>query len=104
MIQLSVQYPFQADSEFNWDYYMNNHIPMFQEKLGDAIKGVTIVKGLGGAAPDSPPTYAAMALVDFDSIETFQASFGPHAEEIVGDIPNYSTIGPVIQLSEIVSS
>ena len=37
-----------------------------------------------------------------DSIEAFQAGFGPHAREIMGDIPNYTDQTPVIQISEVV--
>ena len=37
-----------------------------------------------------------------DSVEAFQVGFGPHAGEIMGDIPNYTDIAPVIQISEIV--
>jgi hypothetical protein len=33
-----------------------------------------------------------------DSIEAFQAGFGPHAQEIMGDIPNYTDQTPVIQI------
>jgi uncharacterized protein (TIGR02118 family) len=37
-----------------------------------------------------------------DSIEAFQAGMGPHAQEIMGDIPNYTDQSPVIQISEVV--
>jgi uncharacterized protein (TIGR02118 family) len=37
-----------------------------------------------------------------DSIEAFQAGFGPHAREIMGDIANYTDIAPVMQISEVV--
>jgi uncharacterized protein (TIGR02118 family) len=37
-----------------------------------------------------------------DSIEAFQAGFGPHANEIMADIPNYTDQAPVIQISEVV--
>ena len=37
-----------------------------------------------------------------DLIEAFQAGFGPHAQEIMGDIPNYTDQTPVIQISEVV--
>jgi uncharacterized protein (TIGR02118 family) len=59
-------------------------------------------KGLGGGAPGSAPTYAASGHLFFDSVEDFQASFGPHTKEIMGDIPNYTDITPVIQISEVV--
>lgn len=31
-----------------------------------------------------------------------QAGFGPHAQEIMADIPNYTDLSPVIQISEVV--
>ena len=37
-----------------------------------------------------------------DSTEAFQASFGPHTQEILGDIPNYTDLTPVLQISEVV--
>ena len=37
-----------------------------------------------------------------NSVEAFQKSFGPHAKEIMGDIPNYTDIAPVMQISEVV--
>ena len=30
------------------------------------------------------------------------AGFGPHAQEIMADIPNYADLAPVIQISEVV--
>jgi uncharacterized protein (TIGR02118 family) len=36
-----------------------------------------------------------------DSAEAFQAAFAPHAQEIMGDIPNYTDIDPTIQISEV---
>jgi uncharacterized protein (TIGR02118 family) len=35
-------------------------------------------------------------------VEAFQAGFGPHAQEIMADIPNYTDLTPVIQISEVV--
>jgi uncharacterized protein (TIGR02118 family) len=46
---------------------------------------------LAGATPGSPPTFTAMGHLYFDSVEAFQAAFGPHAGEIMGDIPNYTS-------------
>jgi len=34
-------------------------------------------------------------------VEAFQAAFGPHAKEIMADIPNYTSVQPVIQISEV---
>ena len=43
-----------------------------------------------------------MCHVFCESVEAFQAGFGPHAKEIMADIPNYTDLTPVIQISEVV--
>ena len=101
MIRVSVLYPNTEGSNFNMDYYCNTHIPMVKGKLGPALKGVAVEEGLGGAEPGSSATYAAMGHLIFESVETFQAAFGPHADAIIGDIPNYTNVEPTIQVSEI---
>ncbi len=101
MIKVSVFYPHSEGKSFDMDYYRSSHMPMVREKLGDACKNTAIEGGLGGGAPDSPPTYVAMGHLYFDSVEDFQSSFGPHAEAIMADIPNYTNIEPVIQVSQV---
>ena len=100
-IKVSVLYPSGSNKTFDMDYYLNNHVPMVSGLLGDALIGATIEKGLGGGAPDAPSTYVAMGNMYFDTMESFQNAFGPNAEAIMGDIPNYTNIEPVIQVSEV---
>jgi len=101
MIKVSVLYPEVKGGKFDFAYYCDNHIPMVREKLGDTCKGVTVERGLSGATPDSNTTYTAMGHFLFDSVETFQKAFGPHAEAILNDLPNYTDAQPVIQISEV---
>jgi len=101
MVKISVLYPYADLSAFNMDYYLNNHIPTLRQKLGAACKGIAVEQGVGGGAPGSPPTYAAMAHLLFDSVESFRAAFRPHAETIQADVPNYSTVRPVVQISQV---
>ena len=37
----------------------------------------------------------------FDSTDTFQTAFAPHAQAIMADIPNYTNTQPTIQISEV---
>jgi uncharacterized protein (TIGR02118 family) len=39
----------------------------------------------------------------FDSVEAFQNTFGPHSGTIMGDIPNYADLQPIIQVSDVKS-
>ncbi|MHA6796612.1 EthD family reductase [Pseudonocardia bannensis] len=101
MIKVSVLYPRDESAKFDMDYYLGQHIPMVQEKLGAALKGVSVEQGVAGGTPDAPPAFVAMGHLLFDSPEAFQESFGPHAEQIMGDIPNYTSIQPTIQISDV---
>ena len=101
MIKVSVFYPNEEGKKFDMEYYCNKHIPMVLEKLGDACRGVTVEQGLGGVQPGSPAIYIAMGHLLFESIEAFQAAFGPHAKGIMGDMPNYTDVQPLIQISEV---
>ena len=101
MIKLSVLYPNEEGKKFDMTYYVNKHIPMVQQKLGSACKRVAVEQGLGGATPGSRATYLVMGHLYFDSVEAFQTAYGPHAQTINGDVPNYTDIQPTIQISEV---
>lgn len=101
MTKVSVLYPNGENKTFDMDYYCNTHIPLVGELLGDALKEVTIEKGLGGAAPGSTAPFAGMGNMYFDSVKDFGKAFGPNADKIMGDLPNFTNIEPVIQISEV---
>ena len=101
MIKVSVLYPNGEGKKFDLDYYCNQHVKMVGGLLGDSVKGASVEKGLGGAAPNSPATYAAMGDLYFESMESFQNTFGPNAEKIMADLPNFTNIEPVVQISEV---
>jgi len=101
MIKVSVLYPYEEGASFDMNYYLSRHIPMVREKLGAAVKGAAVEQGLGGATPGSHPTYVAMGHILFDSVDSFQAAFAPHAAAIMADIPNYTAIQPIIQISDV---
>jgi len=101
VVKVSVFYPNKKGNRFDMAYYCDRHIPLVRRLLGPALKGAAVEQGLGGAPPGSPATYVAMGHLLFDSADAFQRAFGPHVEAIMGDIPNYTNIEPIIQVSEI---
>ena len=102
MIKVSVLYPNTAGSKFDMDYYLKSHTPMVQQKLGAALKSVAIEEGIAGGGPGTQPTYRVLCHLGFDSVDSFNAAFAPHAQAIMGDIPNYTDVSPVLQISEVV--
>jgi len=102
MIKVSVMYPYQAGARFDHAYYRDKHMPLLKARLGAACQRYTIDKGLSGGAPGETPPYVAMCDVYCESVAAFEAAFGPHAKEILGDIANYTDLKPVMQISEVV--
>jgi uncharacterized protein (TIGR02118 family) len=102
MIKVSVMYANTPGARFNHEYYRDKHMPLVKKRMGDACLYYTVDKGLAGGAPGVPATYIGMCHIFCDSVESFQAGFGPHAKEIMADIPNYTDLTPVLQISEVV--
>lgn len=101
MVKVSVFYPNHKGARFDIEYYCNRHTPLVQRLVGAALKGVAVERGICGAEAGSPPTYVALGHLLFDSVDTFQKSFGPHVKEIMADIPKYTNVEPTIQISEV---
>jgi uncharacterized protein (TIGR02118 family) len=102
MIKVSVMYPNTPGARFDHAYYRDTHMPLLQARMGAHCLRYTVDKGLAGGAPGAPATYVGMCHVYCESVESFQAGFGPHAKEILGDIANYTDLQPIIQISEVV--
>ena len=101
MIEVTVAYPAGQGRTFNMDYYLNTHIPLFQKRMGAAMKTIRVSRGIGGSTPRSSAAFVAMVHATFDSAEVFATAFAPHAAELQGDAPNYTNIQPVVQISEV---
>lgn len=101
MITVNVLYPNEDGAKFDMGYYLNSHIPMVKRLLGSALKGCVVEQGIGGAAPGSKAQFSTLCHLRFDSVDAFQKAFGPHASEIQNDIANYSSVPPVIQISDV---
>ncbi len=99
MIRVNVMYPKQDDGNFDYDYYLNTHMPLVGERWADVVRGMEVYRGLSGAGGADEP-YVTVASLKFDSVEAFQQALDAHAAEIMGDIPNFTNINPVIQIEE----
>ena len=101
MIKISLMYPHSENGRFDIDYYVNKHAPWARKLMGAALKGFGIEHGVSGREPGSDPIYVAFANLYFDSVDDFKSSYGPNASEIQSDIPNYTDIQPIMQISQV---
>ena len=101
MIKVSLLYPNSESSRFDMDYYCNRHIPMLLKKLGRACRRVAVEEGLAIGSPSSAPAFVAMGHLYFRSIKAFQTAFNRHETAIMEDVPNYTNVRPMLQISTV---
>ena len=90
---------YQAGGQFDHAYYMGTHIPMVRARWGGmGLQGIEVLRGVPG--PDgAAPTYDAVALLRFESMDAFKAAAKAHAKEIFDDIPRFTPVQPVVQFN-----
>ena len=103
MVKISILYPQTPGAAFDMDYYLRTHMPMSLARLRSHPGFIALSVERGVAAPQSgvAPAYVAMCHYTFTTAEDFVAAFMPHAAELQGDMPNYTSIAPVVQFSDV---
>ena len=101
MIKVTILYPNKPGAHFDFDYYLNVHMPLSIKLLGPAMQSVTVERGVSPGAPWPDHAFAAICSFVCESQEAYELAFFPHMEQLQGDIPNYTNAEAIIQLSEI---
>jgi uncharacterized protein (TIGR02118 family) len=97
MIRLSVFYPTTDGAQFDHDYYRDQHVPLARDTWGLDAGDVEIDKGVDGP-------YEAAVHFRFATSEDMQAAMALEGTgAVMTDVANYTTIVPVMQISEIVA-
>ncbi|GAB3999625.1 hypothetical protein GCM10028807_50390 [Spirosoma daeguense] len=101
MISATLLYPKTTDSRFDLDYYLKTHTPLVHQHLDPAgLVSIDLKAGLAGGGPDTPPAYAMITQLNFNSLEDLQAALAAHAPVLLADIPSFTNVQPVIQISQ----
>jgi len=74
---------------------------MVRRLLGPVLKNAAVEEGIAGASAGSPAPFLALGHLYFESVESFQEAWAPHAAQIVSDVPNYTNSEPTIQISVV---
>lgn len=101
MIRVTFLYPNKPGSRFDGEYYIAKHLPLAIERLGPALKAVSAEVGISGAMPGSAPPFAGHCAFTFESVQAFTEAVMPHYAELQADIPNYTDIEPIVQISDL---
>jgi uncharacterized protein (TIGR02118 family) len=101
MIKVAILYPNGDGKTFDMDYYSTKHMPMAATLFGDKLKALSIDKGLASGRPNEPVPYLAIGYFYFENMESYKAAMGPNSEKLGADVPNYTNIKPILQVSEV---
>lgn len=101
MIKVTILYPKTEGGRFDLDYYLGTHMPLSISLLGPSMHSITVERVLSPGAPWPDAGFHAIASFVCDSRAAYEAAFFPHMERLQADMPNYTDIPAVIQVSEI---
>ena len=104
MIKVTVFYGNEADQSFDFDYYVNKHMPLVQERLTTfGMRYYNVEKGISGTDPNSAPLYTAVGYLFFNDVDGVHEGFKNHGRELVGDVKNFTDIEPQFLISELIA-
>ena len=97
---VTVMYPGGSGTRFDMDYYLGRHMPLVRERWTPmGLKEARVVKGAG--TPDGGPApFQVMALLTWDSVDSFKKAAERDGAEIFGDIPNFTDTQPSVQFND----
>jgi uncharacterized protein (TIGR02118 family) len=99
MIRVSVLYPRTSGKRFDLEYYQRHHMTLVKERLTPLKVEIDI--GIPNNQ-NQPPHHIAIGHMTFETMEKLVVKYDAAAQELHADIPNYTDIEPIIQLSEII--
>jgi uncharacterized protein (TIGR02118 family) len=101
MATVSVLYPKASGTRFDYDYYENTHLPLVGKRWANAglVSGEALLGRSAADGSDAP--YFAIGILHFESPAALTAAMtGEHAQEVIGDIANFTDVQPVIQIND----
>jgi len=101
MIRIAAAYPRQEGKKFDMEYYTKIHLPMVWKKFSPfGLAKIEVDRALekpgGGQSP-----FFAIGYLYFDTLESFQKCYATVGAEVVGNIPIYTDVVPMIQVGEV---
>jgi uncharacterized protein (TIGR02118 family) len=94
---MTILYPNKVDATFDFEYYMQKHIPLANGLLGHEFK---VTRGMSSAQGGQPP-FVCIARMDIGTVAEFMPVLTQHVEELANDIPKYTNVEPVILFEEV---
>jgi uncharacterized protein (TIGR02118 family) len=104
MFKVSVMYPNQKGARFDIDYYRTTHMDLVIRHLKPfGLIRTEVLKGLSGGG-GQPAPYICIGSLYFETVDGYEKGVAASGGAVRADIPNFTDITPVRQISEVVAS
>jgi uncharacterized protein (TIGR02118 family) len=101
MFKVSVMYPNEYGTSFNFDYYVNKHMKLVEKYMKPfGLAHTSVDKGISGGGNESPP-FICVGNLYFESIEGYDKGVAEVGNLLRSDIPNFTNVKPIRQISKI---
>ncbi|MGE3404322.1 MAG: EthD family reductase [Vicinamibacterales bacterium] len=101
MVKFSVFYPAGEGTHFDMGYYTATHMPMAGSLLGPmGVVKAELDRPLGGL-PGQPAPFAAAVHIYFETVEQLTKALETHNAALAADVPNFTNIQPIFQVSDV---
>ncbi len=98
MIRVTILYPRSKGTYFDLNYYIKKHMKFVQKRLEPfGLQKIEVESGI--EAENSP--FSAIGTLLFRSLDEYKAGFAATGQEFLDDIPNYTDITPLVQISKL---
>ena len=101
MYKVSVMYPNDQGAKFDFEYYRTKHMEIVTKHLKPfGLVKTGVDKGVSGGG-DQPAPYICIGFLYFETLDGYDKGIAEAGSILRGDIPNFTNITPVRQISEI---
>ena len=103
MICVAVVYPNETGMRFDLEYYRDRHLPLVKDCYGPyGLSRIELDEAVSKSGKNAAP-YIAIAHMMFPSMDDFIKAYREAGEQVMADIPSFTDIDPVIQISQRVT-
>jgi uncharacterized protein (TIGR02118 family) len=97
-------YPNQEGAWFDIDYYRTQHMDLVKTHMRRfGLVRTEVLKGISGAG-GAPAPYVCIGNLYFETADGYEKGIEASGGALRADIPNFTDVTPVRQVSEIVAS
>jgi uncharacterized protein (TIGR02118 family) len=104
MFKVSVMYPNQEGARFDIDYYRTQHMELVRKHMRPfGLVRTEVLKGISGTG-GQPAPFVCIGNLYFETVDGYEKGIEASAGSLRSDIPNFTNVTPVRQVSEIIAA